>query len=624
VSADTAEPPAEPPAGPVSIFDALQPPSGNRSLRRLPRLVGWALGLVWQAARREVITAAVWQVLGAVALAGQLFIARSFLASLLGDSASAERLADVVPQLLGLGLITAVGGFSTAVVRERRFLLGELTARHAMGRLLDVAAAVDLEAFEVPAFHDQLLRATVNAQIRPSQLATGLLDMTSGLVGVLGVGVALASIEPLVLPVMALAFVPLWLASTRNSEALYKLSVGLTPSDRERGYIQQTLVGKDEAKELRAFQLGGFLRARYDKHYDDRIARLRALVRMRERRALLATAGAAAVTLVALGGLVQFTLSGRISIATAGAAALGVQQLTSRLRGIFGGASSLYECSLFLEDVTSFLTLEPAVPAGGACAPPLPFTGIRVEGLRFTYPGTEREVLREIDLEIGRGEVVALVGENGSGKTTLVKLLCGLYRPTAGRILWGDDDLADLDPEAVRAQVAVIFQDFLCYQLSAAANIGMGRHERFGDLDAVKAAARATGADRYLTELPLGYDTLLSRAFLGGSELSIGQWQRVALARAMFRDAPLVVLDEPSAALDARAEHELFERGRDIFGDRAVLLISHRFSSVRRADRIYVLQGGTIVESGDHQSLVAARSHYAQLFELQAAAYRDP
>ena len=612
------------PTGAASIYDALRPALGRRSLRRLPRLVGRAVELVWSAARREVAIAAVLQVLGGAALAVQLLLARSFLAALVDSPDAARSIGDVAPLMVGLAVVTALGGFVTAAIQERQRLLSELTARHSLGRLLDVASTVELEAFEAPEFHDQMLRATINAQVRPAQVASGLLNVTSGVVGVLGVAVALATLEPLVVPLVLLGFGPLWLAATRNSQSLYQLSVDLTPADRERAYLQQLLWGKAEAKELRAFQLAGFLRSRYERLYDARMSRIRRLVALRQRRALLATAAASAVALLAIAGLVQLALSGRMSLATAGAAALGVQLLSIRLRGLFSGASSLYECSLFLEDVTSFLQLQTAGHTSQESGlQPEPFSRVRLEGLWFAYPGTERSVLRDVNIEIGRGEVVALVGENGSGKTTLVKLLCGLYRPTAGRIMWGDVDLVDVDLEAARRQVAVIFQDYLRYELSASANIGVGRHEHFADFDRVRAAADQAGAESFLRGLPSGYDTLLSRAFLGGSELSVGQWQRVALARALFRDAPLVILDEPSAALDAKAEHELFARSQELLRDRAVLLISHRFSSVRWADRIYVLSDGAVIESGDHRSLMQSGGLYSELFELQADAFRD-
>ena len=222
-------------------------------------------------------------------------------------------------------------------------------------------------------------------------------------------------------------------------------------------------------------------------------------------------------------------------------------------------------------------------------------------------------------MEIGAGEIVALVGENGSSKTTLAKLLCRLYLPEQGRVLWDGVDTATVDPDGLRRSVAVIFQDFLHYALPASENIGMGRHQRIGDAEAIRGAALHAGADDFLAKLPKGYETVLGPEFEGGKELSVGQWRRVALARAFFRDAPFIILDEPTAALDARAEHELFESIRTLCRGRSVLLISHRF--VRSADRIYVLDGGRVVESGSHDELMALGGRYADLFTLQASAY---
>jgi ATP-binding cassette subfamily B protein len=227
-------------------------------------------------------------------------------------------------------------------------------------------------------------------------------------------------------------------------------------------------------------------------------------------------------------------------------------------------------------------------------------------------------------MEIGAGEIVALVGENGSGKTTLAKLLCRLYLPHGGRVLWDGADTAIVDPDELRRSVAVIFQDFLHYSLPASENIGMGRHQRLGDPEAIRGAAVHAGADEFLARLPAGYETVLGPEFEGGHELSVGQWQRVALARAFFRDAPFIILDEPTAALDARAEHELFESIRTLCRGRSVLLISHRFSSVRSADRIYVLDRGRVAESGSHGELMALGGRYAGLFTLQASAYLSP
>jgi ATP-binding cassette subfamily B protein len=240
----------------------------------------------------------------------------------------------------------------------------------------------------------------------------------------------------------------------------------------------------------------------------------------------------------------------------------------------------------------------------------------------FSYAGARGPALRDVSLELAPGEVVALVGENGSGKTTLAKLLAGLYVPEGGRVMLDGLDTASADADQLRRRVAVIFQDFMRYALPARENVGLGRHERLGDEERVRAAARVAGAHEDLERLPQGYDTVLGPAFAGGTDLSHGQWQRVALARALFRDAPFVILDEPTAALDARAEHDLFQRIRELLAGRTVLLISHRFPSVRMADRIHVMHAGRIVESGTHDDLIARDSRYAELFRLQAAPYR--
>jgi ATP-binding cassette, subfamily B, bacterial len=284
----------------------------------------------------------------------------------------------------------------------------------------------------------------------------------------------------------------------------------------------------------------------------------------------------------------------------------------------------LYENTLFLDDFNSFVELVPeleaARPTGTA---PASFSVLSVEAVSFAYPGTQLLALDDVTLQLHAGEICALVGENGSGKTTLAKLLCQLYVPTSGRILWDGVDTATCDRDALRRQVSVIFQDFGQYFLPAEMNIGVGDHERASDRESVIAAAREAGADDFLALLPQGYETILGRQFEGGVELSVGQWQRVAIARAFFRGAPFVILDEPTAALDPRAEHELFERIREVARDRTVLFISHRFSSVRCADRIFVLDHGRVVESGSHDELTENDGLYAELFTLQAAAYQS-
>jgi ATP-binding cassette subfamily B protein len=276
-----------------------------------------------------------------------------------------------------------------------------------------------------------------------------------------------------------------------------------------------------------------------------------------------------------------------------------------------------------MRDLDAFIRRVPARPAGrSALEAAGPLRDLRADGVGFRYPGTDRDALEDVSVSIGAGEVVAFVGENGSGKTTLVKLLTGMFTPSRGRVLWNGADLRGIDVATIRPQIGVIFQDFVRYQLSARDNVGFGRSEVIDDADRLISAARRAGAHEHLSGLPEGYETVLGKEFAGGYDLSGGQWQRLALARAFFRDAPLLVLDEPTASLDARSEHEVFERVRELARGRSVLLISHRFSTVRSADRIYVMERGQVIEAGSHDELVAYGGRYAELFDLQASAYR--
>jgi ATP-binding cassette, subfamily B, bacterial len=397
----------------------------------------------------------------------------------------------------------------------------------------------------------------------------------------------------------------------------------MTPRDRERGYLASLLTMRDPAKEVRAFGLVDALRSRHDRLYDERLAELRKVARRQTRFALLANLASALITGATLALLVVLALEGRMTLADAAAAAAAIVLLGQRL--IYGGfgAGNLYESALFIRDIVTFLELERPARAVADGGPPRrgPFAVV-ARDVSFSYPGAERRALDGVWLEVQPGEVVALVGENGSGKTTLAKLLGALYVPTTGDVLWDGTSTTLADRDALRRDAAVIFQDFIRYSLPARDNIALGRHERRDDDAAVRAAARRSGADADIERLPNGYDTMLGPAFEGGTDLSLGQWQRLALARVFFRDAPFVILDEPTAALDARAEAQLFGAIRTLLAGRSVLLISHRFSSVRTADRIYVLHEGRVVEAGSHDELIAAGGRYAELFTLQAAAYR--
>ena len=597
----------------------------DRSLRRLPAVVVGAVRLVHRAAPRELAVSFGLQVVTGAGVAVQLLVGRHLLADILRADRLDLGLSDVLPGLVAFLAVTALLSFAYAVRNDLQRLMAELVGRHAQGHILDVAALVDLEAYESPEFHDRLMRAQLAANFRPINLTSGLLNLTGAVLGVAGLLAALLALQPLLLPFVVLAYVPVWLATVRNSRTQHRFGWGMTPGDRRRQYLAMTLSAKTYAQEVRAFDLAGYLRRRYDELYEERISRIRELTRTRLRRSLMASVASSLLSSLSVAVLVSLLLAGRITVAAAAAAAVALQQLGARLSSIAQSGSGLFEDALFLEDFNAFLDLAPAVAAARpVAAPPPRFSTLTIDHVSFTYPGTERVALDDVSFDVHAGEVVALVGENGSGKTTLAKLLCHLYTPTTGRILWDDADTVSCDPVGLRSHVAVIFQDFAQYWLTARENIGVGGHGRMADLDAVVEAAREAGADEFLAALPEAYETTLGRQFEGGEELSIGQWQRVALARAFFRRAPFVILDEPTAALDPRAEHELFDRIRSMARGRTVLLISHRFSSVRSADRIFVLDHGRLVERGTHDDLMAQGGRYADLFTLQAAAYLSP
>ena len=598
-------------------------PIAHRRLRRFPALVRTAFRIVWRAAPRELLVSGALQLGIGVAIAAQLLAVRELLTELLVEG-GADSFSGLVPELAlvaGLGGLTAI---VTVMVDAQQRVLSQLVALHAADEVIQTASRVDLITYDSPEFHDRLQRAQTAAGQRPAQMVTGLLSVIGTTFAIGGVIFALLVIEPLFCALVLIAFLPAWLATNRAARLVYEFTVEQTERERRRVYLYEVLTSKREAQEVRAFDLGGFLGERHRAIYERVIADLRRVLRRRLRVALAGQILTTILTAGTMAALVWFVVEDWMSLAEAGSAAGAMILLTGRLRALSAGAGGLYESSLYLEDYLSFVEARPRLEAARPTRPaPADPQVLAADSVTFTYPTRDRPSVEDVSLVLRRGEVVALVGENGSGKTTLAKLLAGLYESDAGAVTWDGEDLTTLDPATVHARIAVIFQDFVRYLLSAYENIALGDHGRYEDRGAVEEAARAAGMHDALASLPRGYDTLLGPEHFGGSDLSGGQWQRVALARAFFRDAPVVILDEPTASLDPRAEAELYERMRDLYAGRGVLLITHRFGSVRTADRIYVLRDGRVHEQGSHDELMTADGYYAELFRLQASSYVD-
>jgi ATP-binding cassette subfamily B protein len=591
----------------------------GRPRRDLPRAIADAGRLIASAGRAELVTVVVLELLTAACLSGLLLFGSSVVSAVLEADRQGDRLAGVLPQLVGLVVVSALLSVAQALVARQYHLLGELTSRQGQGRILDVTCAVDLAAFDQPGFHDRVARAA-SAVDRSGQIVNGLLGLLQAVAGLVGALVALTVLQPLLLPPALLALVPGAVLSSRRADAYYRFAAKLTPRDRERRYLMDVLADRDAAKEVRAMGLAGHLRERYDRRYAERIDELRVVVRRQLRWSVLAGVATTALVGSMLVALLALALDDQIPLATAATATGAVLLLNQRLIAGSMSVEMLLESAMFVQDYFAFLELEPAgTPVATTASPhrraPEP---VVAEDVWFSYPDTPAPTLRGVSLRVEPGEIVALVGANGSGKSTLAKLLTGLYRPDRGRVILQG---RETDGSTADGDVGVVFQDFLRYALPAYDNIALGRHERIDDAEAVRSAARRAGIDRKLESLPIGFRTQLGPAFAGGVDLSLGQWQKMALARMFFRDAPFVVLDEPTASLDAQAEHELFDRIGELFDGRSVLIISHRFSTVRAADRILVLHEGQLVEEGDHAELLALGGRYAKMFDLQAAGY---
>ena len=531
---------------------------------------------------------------------------------------------DLLLELLALELGIAIGSdLLGRVVNYADTLLSELFTNATSVRLMEHAAELDLEDFEDPELQDKLDRARRQTMGRMN-LMSQLLGQAQDAVTVISFAAGLVAYAPWLIALLAVALVPAFLGESHFNTLGYSLNYSWTPERRQLDYLRQVGASVETAKEVKIFNLHRFLIDRY-KLLAERFYRAnRTLAR---RRAFWGTLLAALGTLgyyTAYAYIAWRTIRGDFSIGDLTFLSGSFLRLRQLLEGLLTGFSQVAGQALYLDDLFSFFAIEPEIRSRPDALPvPRPIrTGFVFEDVGFRYPDAERWAVRHLDFQLRAGEVIALVGENGAGKTTLVKLLARLYDPDEGRILLDGRDLRDYDLDDLRANMGVIFQDFVRYHLSAGENIGVGQVEAMDDASRIRGAARRALADEVIDALPEGYAQLIGRRFKSGVDLSGGQWQKIAIARAYMRDAQAMILDEPTAALDARAEFEVFQRFKELSEQRTAVLISHRFSSVRMADRILVLADGRIEASGTHEQLMAEGGRYAELFELQAAGYR--
>jgi ATP-binding cassette subfamily B protein len=518
----------------------------------------------------------------------------------------------------GLAALGSIIGRTTGYFDS---LLADRFTRFVSVKVMEHASRLDLASYEDPAFYDKLERARVQAgdRIRMIQALGNILQQII-MAASLAAGVIFYS--PWLLLVLVGTVIPAFLGESHFAFLGYALSIRQTPARRQLDYLLTLGASKESAKELKLFDLSGFLSSEYKRLFGELYDQNVSLAGRRLRAGVF-------LSLISTGGyygayawVIYRTVAGDLTWGSLQFLAGAIAAASSNIQNIFSTFSNVADQSLFLTDLVEFLRAGPKIQSKpDAIAAPRPIQdGITFERVSFSYPGGSRRVLEKLNLHIARDERIALVGENGQGKTTIVKLLTRLYDPTEGRILLDGIDLREYDIDDLHREVGVILQDFVRYEMTARRNIAVGRMDA-ADF-AISEAARKSLAGEVVSRLPLGFNQLLGRRFEGGLDLSGGEWQRMALARAYVRDAQILILDEPTASLDARSEYEIFQRFAALTESKMAVLISHRFSTVRMADRILVLEDGNIAEEGSHESLLAMGGHYADMFELQASSYR--
>lgn len=590
------------------------------ALRNIPPV----LRMVWESAPKIIVSSLVCRVVAALLPLAVLAVTRLIIDDIVGFTTHRQAL----PHRFWWLVVAEFGLASLATILLRLItfcdtVLADRYTRHVSTKIMAHAARLDLTSFEDPLFYDKMERARVQGTDRIVMIQSAG-QLVQQVVTTVSLAASIFVFSPWILVALVVCVVPAFLGETHFAFLGYSLNFGQTPAKREMDYLRILGGSKESAKELKLFGLAPYLVGRYAKLSD----RLHLETLSLAQRRLLVGSLLTLLGTVGYYGSYAFviyqTVIGILSIGTLTFLTGAIAGASTNIQAVFATFSTIADQALFITDLLDFFAVKPTVYSKPNALPvPKPIRqGFEFKDVSFAYPGQSRLVLRNVSFTLEPKQRIALVGENGQGKTTIVKLLTRLYDPTGGQILLDGVDLREYSLEDLWNEIGVIFQDFVRYDLKATENIAIGRIEDEANIFRLRSAAQKSLAEEVIRKLPQGYEQVLGRRFEGGVDLSGGEWQKIALARAYLRDAQVLILDEPTAALDARSEHEVFQRFAELTHAKMALLISHRFSTVRMADRILVLENGHIAEEGSHEQLVVRGGRYAEMFELQAASYR--
>ncbi len=590
------------------------------ALRNVPTVVRF----VWESGRLVVVLGLVSRIIASILPPALFWVSKFIIDTIFRIVTTHQPITNRLWWLVAAEFALAVStGLVGRLIDYLDALLAGRYMNHISVRVMEHAASLDLQAYEDPVFYDRLERARVQATDR-LYMIQAIGRLIQQVITTITLSISIIVFSPWLLLLLIVGVIPAFVGETHFAFLGYAKNFRQTPIRRQLDYLRVLGGSKEAAKELKLFGLRDFLTGRFkalsDQVYHEDIALARRKVIAGSGLSMIGMAGYYTAYVYA----VWQTVTGVFSFGTLTLLANAIREASSNLQQTFSTLSTIADQALFLTDLIAFFEMKPTIRSKANALPaPRPIQrGFEFRNVSFRYPGSSRLVLNGLNFHLRPGERVALIGENGEGKTTIVKLLTRLYDPAEGQVLLDGVDLREYDLDDLYSEIGVIFQDFMRYEMTARENIAVGRIERMNDLELLQESARKSMAADVLRKLPAGLEQMLGRRFDGGVDLSGGEWQKVALARAYLRDAQVLILDEPTSALDARSEYEVFKRFAELTTEKMALFISHRFSTVRMADRIVVLENGRIAEEGDHDTLTSLGGRYAEMFELQAASYR--